>query len=58
MVTADRSKLKRVLDNLVSNAIKYGRAGHAPTAEEYERGLVIQVSTTEGHQRPGAAPCV
>ena len=46
VVTADRSKLKRVLDNLVSNAIKYGRAGGAIalTAEEYERGLVIQVS--------------
>lgn len=46
VVTADRSKLKRVLDNLVSNAIKYGRAGGAIalTTEEYERGLVIQVS--------------
>ena len=46
VVTADRNKLKRVIDNLISNAIKYGRAGGtiAMTAEQYERGLVIQVS--------------
>ena len=46
IVTADRGKLKRVLDNLVSNAVKYGRPGGAIalTAEEYEKGLVIQVS--------------
>ena len=46
LVTADRSKLKRVLDNLVSNAIKYSRPGGAIdlTAEPYEGGLVIQVS--------------
>lgn len=46
VVTADRGKLKRVLDNLISNAIKYGRPGGAIalTAEEYEGGLVIQVS--------------
>ena len=46
VVTADRSKLKRVLDNLISNAIKYSRPGGeiALTAEEYEGGLVIQVS--------------
>lgn len=46
LVTADRSKLKRVLDNLVSNAIKYSRPGGSIdlTAEPYEGGLVIQVS--------------
>lgn len=46
VVTADRGKLKRVLDNLISNAIKYGTPGGAIalTAEEYEGGLVIQVS--------------
>lgn len=46
VVTADRSKLKRVLDNLISNAIKYGRPQGeiALVAEEYEKGLVIQVS--------------
>lgn len=46
VVTADRGKLKRVLDNLISNAIKYSRpqGSIALTAEEYERGLVIQVS--------------
>lgn len=45
-VTADRNKLKRVLDNLLSNAIKYGRAGGAIhfTAEPYEGGLVLQLS--------------
>lgn len=45
-VTADRNKLKRVLDNLMSNAIKYGRAGGAIhfTAEPYEGGLVLQLS--------------
>lgn len=46
LVTADRNKLKRVLDNLLSNAIKYGRPGgdiHM-TAEPYEGGLVIQFS--------------
>lgn len=46
VVTADRSKLKRVMDNLMSNAIKYSRPGGAIvlTAERYEQGLVIQVS--------------
>ena len=43
---ADRAKLKRVLDNLMSNAIKYSRPGGsiALTAEGYESGLVVQVS--------------
>lgn len=46
VVTADRNKIKRVLDNLLSNAIKYGKPGGAIafTAEEYEKGLVIQLS--------------
>ena len=46
IVTADRGKLKRVLDNLISNAVKYGRPGGAIalSAEEYEKGLVIQAS--------------
>lgn len=46
LVTADRNKLKRVLDNLMSNAIKYGRPGGSIhlTAEDYEGGLVIQLS--------------
>lgn len=46
VVTADRSKIKRVLDNLLSNAIKYGKPGGAIdlVAEEYEKGLVIQLS--------------
>lgn len=45
-VTADRGKLKRVLDNLVSNAVKYGRPGGQVnfSAEEYEGGLVLQVT--------------
>ena len=46
VAAADRAKLKRVLDNLVSNAIKYSRPGGTIelTAERYENGLVIQVS--------------
>lgn len=46
LVTADRSKLKRVMDNLMSNAIKYSRTNGAicMTAEGYEGGLVIQLS--------------
>ena len=46
VVTADRNKIKRVLDNLLSNAIKYGKPGGAIdlTAEEYEKGLVIQLT--------------
>ena len=46
VVTADRNKLKRVMDNLMSNAIKYGRAGGSIhlTAEPYEAGLVLQLS--------------
>jgi histidine kinase len=46
VATADRNKLKRVLDNLVSNAVKYGRPGGtiSLTAEAYEGGLVIQVT--------------
>ena len=45
-VTADRGKLKRVLDNLVSNAVKYGKPGGEIhfSAEEYEGGLVLQVT--------------
>ena len=45
-VTADRGKLKRVLDNLVSNALKYGRPGGTVslTAEVYRQGVVLQVS--------------
>ena len=61
IVTADRGKLKRVLDNLVSNAVKYGRPGGAIalTAEEYEKGLVIQVSDNgKGISPPGPGPCV
>ena len=45
-VTADRGKLKRVLDNLVSNALKYGKpAGTVVLAgEPYGRGVVLSVS--------------
>lgn len=44
--TADRRKLKRVLDNLVSNAVKYGRAGGevSLTAQAYQGGMIVQVS--------------
>lgn len=44
--TADRRKLKRVLDNLVSNAIKYGHTGGAIalTAQPYQGGIIVQVS--------------
>lgn len=44
--TADRNKLKRVLDNLVSNAVKYSRPGGtiSLTGERYEGGLVLQVA--------------
>ena len=45
-VTADRGKLKRVLDNLISNALKYGRAGGTVclTAEVYRQGVVLEVA--------------
>ena len=45
-VTADRGKLKRVLDNLMSNAVKYGREGGTVslTAERYQGGVVIRFS--------------
>ena len=45
-VTADRGKLKRVLDNLISNALKYGRAGGTVilAAEPYRQGVVLSVS--------------
>lgn len=45
-VTADRGKLKRVLDNLVSNALKYGKPGGqaALSAEPYRQGVVLSVS--------------
>lgn len=44
--TADRRKLKRVLDNLVSNAVKYGRAGGevSLTGQAYQGGIIVQVS--------------
>lgn len=46
IVTADRLKLKRVLDNLVSNAIKYSRPDGRIilSAEAYEGGVVICVA--------------
>ena len=45
-VTADRGKLKRVLDNLVSNAVKYGRPGGTVVlaAEGYRQGVSLSVS--------------
>ena len=45
-VTADRGKLKRVLDNLVSNAVKYGRPGGTVVlaAEGYRQGVILSVS--------------
>ncbi|MBQ5886270.1 MAG: histidine kinase, partial [Clostridia bacterium] len=50
VVTADRNKIKRVLDNLLSNAIKYGKPGGAIdlTAEEYEKGLVNKGKNAKG----------
>ena len=46
VVTADRGKLKRVLDNLVSNALKYGKAGGtvALAGERYRQGVILSVS--------------
>ena len=46
VTTINRGKLKRVLDNLVSNAEKYGKPGGEIhfSAEEYEGGLVLQVT--------------
>ena len=46
LLSCDPGKMERVLDNLISNAVKYGRPGGAIalSAEEYEKGLVIQVS--------------
>lgn len=46
VVTADRLKLKRVLDNLVSNAIKYSRPNGniMLSAEVYESGVVMCVA--------------
>lgn len=46
VAVADRNKLKRVLDNLVSNATKYSRPNGSIhlTAEAYEGGLVLQLS--------------
>lgn len=43
---ADGGKLKRVLDNLVSNAAKYSKPGGKIdlSAERFEKGLVIQVA--------------
>lgn len=46
VAVADRSKFKRVLDNLISNGIKYNESGGTLclAAEPYESGVVIQVS--------------
>ena len=45
-VTADRGKLKRVLDNLVSNALKYGKPDGTVvlSGEPYGQGVVLSVS--------------
>ncbi len=45
-VTADRGKLKRVLDNLVSNALKYGKPNGTVvlSGEPYGQGVVLSVS--------------
>lgn len=46
LCTADQRKLKRVLDNLVSNAVKYGRPGGRVglMAQSYQGGAIVQVS--------------
>ncbi|MDO4552253.1 MAG: HAMP domain-containing sensor histidine kinase [Bacillota bacterium] len=48
MVVADRGKLKRVLDNLVSNAMKYNKEGGSVllSAETDGRGVLVCVSDT------------
>ncbi len=46
VVTADRRKLKRVLDNLISNALKYGKPGGTVVlkGERYGQGVILSVS--------------
>lgn len=45
-VLADPRKLKRVLDNLISNAVKYGRpeGGVVLSAQRYQGGVIVQLS--------------
>ena len=45
-VLADPRKLKRVLDNLISNAVKYGRpeGDVSLSAQHYQGGVIVQVS--------------
>ena len=48
MIVGDRNKLKRVLDNLVSNAVKYNKEGGSVilTQETDGKGVLISVSDT------------
>ena len=53
-IVGDRNKLKRVLDNLISNAIKYNKAGgHIKLASQCDgSGVLISVSNTGAKIRP------
>jgi len=48
IVLADKNKLKRVLDNLIGNAVKYNKEGGSVTLtqESDKRGVMITVSDT------------
>lgn len=48
IVLADKNKLKRVLDNLIGNAVKYSKEGGSVTLtqESDKRGVMITVSDT------------
>ena len=56
LITGDRGKLKRLLDNLISNALKYSRPGGAAAlaAEPYRQGVLLSVSDN-GRGIPEAA---
>lgn len=43
----DRPRIEQVLDNLVENAVKYGRAGDAPQIEAEARGGRVRLSVID-----------
>ena len=46
-VVADRDKLKRVLDNLIGNAVKYNRKGGSISLTQETDGCGVLISVTD-----------
>jgi signal transduction histidine kinase len=46
-LSIDRGKIERVLENLITNAIKFSRPGDSITLDAHQRGREVHVSVTD-----------